>query len=71
MPKLKYEATNYKKLESLQVVHVPVLLGSCRLKMPFFHYLYGDLIHATVLSYGGERISRLGKEKSRERASEC
>ncbi|KAJ6436398.1 protein kinase-like domain [Purpureocillium lavendulum] len=59
IPDLEHEAAVYRRLEGLQGIHVPVLLGAVDLRSLDRTYYYDHrvyIVHLTLMSWGGESL---------------
>jgi hypothetical protein len=55
---LNHETSLYQKLEPLQGLSIPVLLGTIDLKRPYYYDVRVRLVHMVFLSWCGEPIDR-------------
>ena len=53
---LRHEAEVYRRLTSLQGVHIPTFLGNIDLKEPFYYDAAIRIVHLMLLSWSGERL---------------
>ncbi|KAL9102056.1 MAG: hypothetical protein Q9163_002764 [Psora crenata] len=50
---LRHEATIYKRLSSIQGIHIPVYLGNLDLVHPYSYLGFATIVHMMFLSFGG------------------
>ncbi|RYN15486.1 hypothetical protein AA0114_g12966 [Alternaria tenuissima] len=68
--RLRWEASIYERLQSIQGIHVPVHLGNIDLETPYFYEGIVDLVHMMFLSFGGHLISQHLTTENKELVSE-
>ncbi|PSN73790.1 hypothetical protein BS50DRAFT_607293 [Corynespora cassiicola Philippines] len=63
--RLEWESAIYRRLRSIQGIHVPVHLGNIGLKTPYFYEGIAELVHMMFLSFGGKCISEYRTSKNK------
>ena len=53
---LRHEAEVYRRLTSIQGIHIPIYLGSLDLEKPFFYDAGVLIVHMMLLSWSGESL---------------
>ena len=54
---LRHEADVYRRLTSIQGVHIPIFLGNIDLQKPFRYDVAVRIVHMMLLAWSGERLS--------------
>ncbi|KAM0796483.1 hypothetical protein BDR22DRAFT_825104 [Usnea florida] len=54
---LRHEADVYRRLTSIQGVHIPIFLGNIDLQKPFCYDVAVRIVHMMLLAWSGERLS--------------
>ena len=54
---LRHEADVYRRLTSIQGVHIPIFLGNIDLQKPFYYDAAIRIVHMMLLAWSGERLS--------------